>query len=231
MRISLIVVLVVVALSVPAVAMSGFEGRPITNNAFTPTGYTLHKGEFAIGLGSIAFGFTDNVQVGTNLLLWIFQVYNAGAKVALVEDDDRAISVGVQAYQLSLDLEEGDDESDFTAIAPYAAASFRLGDSTMGHVGGQYAHFSADGEDEIDDVEANAASSGTSVFAGIEHSYSDRTKFVADVGYDTTFEGVRAGGAAMFGWTTFRLKLGLSYYTAGDGFFFPIIGLWWRFDA
>jgi hypothetical protein len=69
------------------------------------------------------------------------------------------------------------------------------------------------------------------VFAGIEHSYSHRTKFVADIEYDTTFEGARFGGGVLFGWDKFRLKLGLSYFTAGNGFVFPLIGLWWRFNA
>jgi hypothetical protein len=35
----------------------------------------------------------------------------------------------------------------------------------------------------------------------------------------------------LFGWTKFRLKLGISYFDAGDGFTFPLIGLWWRFQG
>ncbi len=32
-----------------AFSQEGFEGRPITDNVWMPTGYTLNKGEFKIG--------------------------------------------------------------------------------------------------------------------------------------------------------------------------------------
>jgi hypothetical protein len=229
---SVVIVLVILAIACgPALARTGFRGKPITTNAFAPTGYTLHGSEFAIGLGPIAFGITDNVQASTNLLLWAFQYYNADIKIAFAETDDHALGIGVGLGRLALDFDEDDDEADFTAISPYAAASFRIGESTMGHIGGQYSHFSAEGDVGIEDANASAVSAGTSFFCGIEHSVSNRTKFVADVAYDTTFEGSRVSGAVLFGWTIFRLKLGLSYFSAGDGFTFPLVGLWWRFDA
>jgi hypothetical protein len=207
----------------------GFVGRPITNNLFLPTGYTLHKGEFAIGLGPIAFGITENVQLGTNLLLWIPQVYNASLKIALAKEEDRALAVGVGVYRFSwniVDDEDGDDIG-FLGVGPYGAASLRLGENTMGHISGQYVYFESDAD--VDDAEAEASSSGTGAFGGIEYSMSNRTKFLVDGGYDATFEGGRFGGGVLFGWGTFRLKLGLSYFTAGDGFVWPNIGLWWRF--
>ena len=213
------------------VAQSGFEGRPITSNAFGKTGYTLHKSEFAIGLGPIAFGLHENFQLETNLLLWAFQVYNVDAKAAVIKNDDQAFALGVSAYRLSLDVLGGDDV--FTAVAPYASYSHRLSDNVVGHVGGQYAHFSAEDDDaDIDDAEASASATGTSFTAGIEYSLSNRTKALFDGSYDTTFEGARVSGAFLFGWTRFRLKLGLSYFAVEDtGFVFPLVGLWWRFNA
>ena len=216
----------------PALASEGFVGRPITTNAFGPTGYTLHKDEFSIGLGPIAYGITENVEVGTNLILWAFQVYNADLKVAISKTDNGAFGVGLKVYNLSLNLRgDDDDEFNFLALAPYVSLSHRIGANTMGHVGGQFAHFEAEGDNDIDDAEASGSTTGTSFFAGLEHTRSDRTKFLVDAGYDTTFEGARVSGAVLFGWTRFRLKLGLSYFTAGDGFTFPLVGLWWRFQA
>lgn len=229
MRYSLVVMMLLVLACGPAAADDGFAGRPITTNAFAPTGYTLHRGEFAVGLGPISFGFAENLQVGTNLLLWAFQYYNADVKVAITKTDDQAFGVGIKLGMLSLDV--GNSEVDFTAISPYAALSHRLGPNTMGHVGAQYARFEAEGDTDIDDADASAVASGTSFFAGIEQTYSNRTKFVADVGYDATFEGMRVGGAVLFGWRRFRVKLGISYYDAGDGFTFPLVGLWWRFQG
>ncbi|MCU0612986.1 MAG: hypothetical protein MUE60_14515 [Candidatus Eisenbacteria bacterium] len=227
-------VLLLVAMSVPAWAENGFEGRPITNNLFVPTGYTLHRGEFAIGIGPVAFGISENLQLETNILLWLFQVYNAGAKISLVKNDDNAFAVGAGVARLDLDLADGDDDDgsiEFTAVSPFASLSHRISPSTLLHAGARYSYFSSEEDNDIEDVDATATAEGTSVFGGIEYSMSNRTKFVADGGYDIDFEGTRFGGGVIFGWTTFRLKLGVSYFTAGDGFVFPNIGLWWRFKG
>jgi hypothetical protein len=222
-------------LSATALAQQGFEGRPITDNLFVPTGYTLHKGEFAIGIGPVAFGISENVQVETNVLLWAFQAYNAGLKLALKKDDDGAFALGAGVVSPKLDLidDDGDDnEVSFLGIGPYASYSTRMSPSTIVHVGGRYTYFSAEDDDtDVDDVDATSSASGTAIFGGIEYSMSHRTKFVADAGYDFDFDGGRVGGGVIFGWTTFRLKLGVSYYSAGDGFVFPNIGLWWRFKG
>ncbi len=234
MKSTCLFLLILAVASTGATAQSGFTGRPITTNAFGQTGYTLHKNEFAIGLGPIAFGIAENVQLETNLLLWAFQVYNIDAKASLMKNDDRALAIGLSAYRLALDLKDSDGGNDFgfTALAPYASFSTRLSESTMAHIGGQYAHWTAEDDNtDIDDAEATGSASGTSFFAGIEHNLSNRTKVLLDGGYDATFEGARISGAFLFGWQQFRLKLGLSYFTAGDGFTFPLIGLWWRFEA
>jgi hypothetical protein len=234
MRSGILFLLILAVASSSALAQSGFAGRPITTNAFGQTGYTLHKSEFAIGLGPLAFGIHENFQLETNLLLWAFQVYNVDAKASIMKNDNRALAIGLSAYRLSLDLKDSDGNSDFgfTALAPYASFSTRLTESTMAHIGGQYAHFTAENDDiDIGDAEATGSATGTSFFAGIEYSMSNRTKVLLDGGYDTTFKGSRVSGAFLFGWETFRLKLGLSYFTAGDGFTFPLIGLWWRFEA
>ena len=90
----------------------GFDGRYITDNAFAKTGYTLNKGEFAIGIGPMDFGITDRVQVGTNLLLWVVQYYNADLKVAVAESDQRALSLGCSIGSINLDKYDEDDDDD-----------------------------------------------------------------------------------------------------------------------
>jgi len=151
-----------------------------------------------------------------------------------VEGDQGALSLGVNVGSLNLDFSDedsgDDDKVNFLQISPYIAGSVRVDENTLWHIGGRYSHFEEDTID-IEDVEVTATTSGTALHTGIEHAYSNRTKFLADIAYDTTFEGVRAGGAVLFGWDNFRLKLGLSYFTAEDGFTWPIVGLWWRFDA
>jgi len=99
------------------------------------------------------------------------------------------------------------------------------------HFSANYSYF--DSDFSVDDVEAEAATSGTSVAVGIEHGLSNKTKFVGDVGYDLDFEGLRVGGGVLWGWEVFRLKLGLQYFSPKGvgGLVLPYIGLWWRFDG
>ena len=87
---------------------------------------------------------------------------------------------------------------------------------------------------DIEDYEPEESSSGTEVLGGIEYSISHKTRLLAEGGYDLTFEGMRLGGAVLFGWEKFRLKLGVSYFEPKNtpgGFTLPIIGLWWRFNG
>jgi len=70
--------------------------------------------------------------------------------------------------------------------------------------------------------------------AGIEYSISHKTRLLAETGYDLTYRGMRLGGAVLFGWENFRLKLGVSYFApenSNQSYTLPIIGLWWRFKG
>lgn len=205
----------------------GFEGRPITNNTWMPTGYTLHRGEFAIGIGPIGFGITDHVQVGTNILLYLSEAPNGNLKISLIKSSTSAFGVGIDLRHFNLDVFK--DERSFTALSPFLAVSNKIGENTLLHLSGQLSFFSSDSD--IDDADAESSSSGTSVFAGLEYSFSKKTKFLADVGYDITFEGLRLGGGVLFGWEKFRLKLGGGYFApeGNDHFTLLVIGLWWRF--
>jgi hypothetical protein len=107
-----------------------------------------------------------------------------------------------------------------------------MGQKTRLHFSANYTNFS--GSSNINDAEnLNTSISGTSIAAGVEHSLSNKTKFLGDVGYDLEFKGVRVGGGVLFGWETFRLKLGIQYFAPKgySGYVFPYVGLWWRFNA
>ena len=208
----------------------GFEGRPITNNLWMPTGYTLNSGEFLVGLGPIGFGISDNIQIGTNILLFLFQVYNANLKISLIKTDDLALAGGVGFHHFNWNL-EGEDFNP-TAITPYAVVTFGMGPKTNLHVGGEYYLFTEDFD--IEDIDVESSVSGSRIFAGLEQSLSEKTKFLFEGGYDIDFEGLMLGGAVLFGWEKFRLKLGVSYFNpkeAESGFALPVIGLWWRFKG
>lgn len=224
-----IICLAILFLASSVLVGKGFDGRPITNNVWMPTGYTIDKGEFLLGLGPIAFGISDRVQVGTNVLLFLFQDYNANLKISFVKDAKKALAAGFKFHRFDLDVYGIDTE--FNSFSPFAAFSTKVSRNTSLHLGGQYSYFSS--KVEIEDAKVESTSEGTSAYLGIEHSFSYKTKFLAEVGYDFTFKGFRVGGAVLFGWEKFRLKLGVNYFSPEDsqGFIFPVISLWWRFPG
>jgi len=231
MRKCMLIFFAVLMITGTAAAEVGFKGRPIINNISEPTGHTLNKGEFIIGIGSIGFGITDRVQVGTNILLFLVQVSNANIRVNLLQNSTSAFTVGMSFNNFNLSV-FGEDVG-FTSFSPFASFTADIGNGTAFTVGGKYASFSSTEDADIEDAEASASSSGTTIFAGIDYSMSHKTKFLAEAGYDVTFKGMRIGGAVLFGWEKFRLKLGVNYFGAEgtNGFTMPIVGLWWRFDA
>jgi len=218
--------------SASAQEKTGFAGRPITGNLFGPTGNTLHQNEFTIGIGPVEYGITENLQIGTNLLLFILQYYNAEVKYSFINTEKQALAAGIGVGHFSLNaFTNNDDDLTFTTISPFVAYSMPIGPVTRMHLSANYTNFSSTAN--IDDAEASASVSGTSLTAGVEHSISNKTKFVGDLGYDLDFEGIRVGGGVLWGWDSFRLKLGLQYFAPKDvgGLVLPYIGLWWRFDG
>ena len=192
-----------VYLSFSAFGDKGFEGRPITSNITMSTGFTLNKGEFLVGLGPIGFGISDKVQVGTNILLFLLQDYNANLKISFIKTEEKAFALGFKVHSFDLDVDE--EESGFTSFSPYAAFSTKVSKNTFLHLGGQYSTFS--GPEEIEDAMAIATSRGTSAYLGIEHSYSHKTKFLAETVYDFTFKVFLIGGEVFWVWKYIILKL------------------------
>jgi len=224
----LIAGIIMISVFSSALAEVGFKGRPITNNLSMPTGYTLNQGEFLVGIGPVGFGITDNFQASTNVLLWLLQIYNADLKMSFMKTKKSCLGVGIGFD--SFNLEVFDEETGFTSISPYVTYSTKVGPKTLLHIGAQYSIIS--GDSDIEDADAASTSEGTSISAGVEHDISIKTKFLAEAGYDITFEGFRTGLGFLWGWEKFRLKLGLTYSKYGDfSFTWPVIGLWWRFDG
>jgi hypothetical protein len=223
---------VMLTVGTTTVAHAEFEGRPPINNAFAPTGYTLNRGEVVLGFGPIAFGINDNVQLGTNMLLWAFQIYNADLKISPVKSDHLGVAIGVRAARVPVDFADEKDVP-FRSLAPYVTISPRIGPNTVAHLSGRLGLYeSTDSDRSVEDAEISVLNIGRMLSAGIEHGMSDRTKLIADVGYDDTFKTWRMSGGALFGWQTFRLKMGLHYIPdENDGTVVPMIGFRWRFQG
>lgn len=229
-RKQILVILGILIFAVTGIAAeTGFQNRPIVNSVLMPTGSSLNKGEFMIGLGSIGFGISDHIQVGTNVILWLFQVNNVDLKVAIHKTENLAVAAGIGLDSFSLKVFGAD--AGFTSYTPYLAVSPRISDDLKIHFSARYALFKS--SMDIEDSELTSTVEGTSVSAGLEYSFSNKTKFLAETGYDTTFKGVRMSGSVLFGWESFRLNLGVKYFRPENhrGFTMPVIGLWWRFGG
>jgi hypothetical protein len=210
----------------PSPACGDFEGRPLVENAFTPTGYTFNGGEVSLGVGPLGVGLHDHVHMETNLFLWALQVYNGQLKVALLKRDGGALALGIAARHAA-HLNE-DDDTTSRWVRPYLSVSCRIGARTLLH-GGAHLVFSDSGNASERAQPVERIERG--LFGGIQFGPSTRTKLLADIGHDPNLGGVRVGGAALFGWETFRLKLGLSYLVGEEELMVPIIGVRWRFQG
>jgi hypothetical protein len=226
MKKTLIVLAMLFLVTVSTFAEKGFEDRPNISNVSMPTGYTLHKGEFQVGIGPMAFGITDKVQVGTNILTFLLQIYNVNLKVNLIDTESNAFAAGLKFDTFT-------EESYYTSFSPFATFSTKIGPNTLLHLGGQYTFFSDLENEDVEDFIAFLSSRSTSLRMGLEYSFSRKTKFMAETGYDFSIDGFRLGGAVLWGWEKFRLKLGLNYFKPNDshGFVLPVISLFWRFGG
>jgi len=220
----------IVLLSASALfADAGFQGRPITNNVVMPTGHTLNQGEMQLGIGPLAFGISDRVQIGTKVLTFILGVPNVNGRVNLLRKGETSLSAGLGFSIIPMDNTRN---RTFNTYYPFVAYSRPIGEATRLHLAVNLASF--ENESEIKDTETQAYYRGSSLDGGIEYSFSNRTKFLGEAGYDFTFEGIRFAGAVLWGWKTFRLKLGMDYYNpqgVKKAYLSPQIGLWWRFNT
>lgn len=209
----------------------GFENRNPTENIWMQNGYNLREGEFAIGIGPLAYGINDQVQLETNVLLFLLQTINAKIKVNVHKNGKTSIASGLEYSRFKLPFLEGDSKLAFNTYSPFIALSHKTTDKTTFHISGKFSYFSTD--INIDEFEAQSSSSGTEIMGGLDYSVSNRTKALLESGYDITYEGMRLGGGFLFGWETFRLKLGVSYFAPKntDSYTSAVIGLWWRFKG
>ncbi len=220
MKKSRIIILSIFVIAVSAFAIIDEEHR-LTNAHNIPTAYTLNEGEILIGIGPLAYGITDNMQVGTNLLADILGVFNANLKYNLIDNSGFGLAGGAGWSYFKL----GDDN--FNSINLSANASFLLSETFKIHLGANYAIIP---DFDLDSTEVTgSAAGGTSVPVNIELNLNEHSAILAGAGYDLSFEAVSFGASYLHSWEKFNLQVG-AHYSSGDGwdYIMPVIGLWWR---
>jgi len=203
-----------------------FGGRPITVNLAQPTGAVLNRGEFLLGIGPVAWGLANGLQFGTNVFEVIGGVYNVDLKAALIASESFAVAAGVRWS--SFDLKSSGVEKTYSSVSPYLVISPRLSRKLTLHLGGRYAEFF--GAEKVEEAEYSDEAEGTIAFAGLDLDLSEKTKFLVEGGYDTTFRALRSGAGFLFGGAAVRFKLGFQYFQQREaaGFTRLVTGLWWR---
>lgn len=204
--------------------------KPITHNIWMPTGYNLNEGEFAIGIGPVNIGLSDRVQFGTNVLLFLFQDYNANVKVNVWNKNKMALAAGLDFNRYNLYILKEDHDFRYNTLSPFLSYSMLVGEKTNIHFAGKFDIFATDEDNTQQKI---GVPKGSTLFmTGIEHSISNKTRLLFESGFLIGNPGIQLGGSVLFSWTYFRLKLGVSYFNPegeGNGFTLPVIGLWWRF--
>ena len=209
----------------------GFKNRNILNVMKMPTAFALKKNEFIIGLGSVYYGISDHLQVGTNLFLFLLQDRNVQIKVNLYNTSKYAFSTGLRFDDFQ--LLTFDNETNYSSLAPYGAFSISMSETVKLHFSGQRSMVWTSENVDIDDATATWFVQGSNTACGIELSASHLTKFVGEIARDFTYERIRTGGAIIWGWEKLRLKIGLNSYLYKDGSkpIIPSFNIWWRFDG
>lgn len=122
----------IVAVSCLVVSLgTGAEASQVENPLFaythlTPSPFTLPAGRIILGT-DVAFGVTDFLQVGTRLINDFFKIYNANAKLSLLDYKQFAmgLTLGVQTYNLH-DINSSNPDLQVTSWQPGAVTAFEL---------------------------------------------------------------------------------------------------------
>jgi hypothetical protein len=208
------------------------KSKPITNNIWMSTAYTLNQNEFAIGIGPVNIGLTDRIQFGSNILMFLFQNYNANFKMNVYQTSKMAVATGLELNRYNLSVLKMDQEFRYNTVTPFLVISTMTGEYTNLHVSGRFDIFGTD--EYADRMRIGISTDQLMLMAGIEQIVSRRTRFLFESGYLVGDPGIQMSVGVLLSWTYFRLKLGVGYYNSKgerNGFTLPVIGLWWRFNG
>ncbi|MBC7691451.1 MAG: hypothetical protein H7222_06755 [Methylotenera sp.] len=91
-----------------------------------PSPFTLRAGTLVYGT-ELAFGITDFLQVETSLIRDIYKIYNAGAKLSVIQTSDfaAALTVGYENYNLK-DVNSLNPDFRLTSWQPGLVTAFTL---------------------------------------------------------------------------------------------------------
>ncbi len=110
----------------PARASSDVENPLFAYTHLLPSPFTLPAGRLLLGT-HVAFGLTDFLQVSSDVLRDIFKVYNAEAKISLLDYQEfaLALTLGLEHYNYH-DIDDRNPDLGVTTWQPGAVTSFAI---------------------------------------------------------------------------------------------------------
>ena len=137
--ICLIDCLIDTALTRPRLAIASEVANPLfAHPHMLPSPFTIKAGRLAYGT-EFAYGLTDFMQIGTNVLRDAFRFYNVNAKVSLLDLHPVAIGLtfSIENYNYK-DMDTANPDLRVTALQPGGVVAFSILDSLALFVGGNY---------------------------------------------------------------------------------------------
>ncbi|HLD99010.1 MAG TPA: hypothetical protein VJB59_02060 [Bdellovibrionota bacterium] len=121
---------------IPAAAASEVENPIFGYTHLLPSPFTLPAGTLVYGT-SLDLGVTDFLQIGTNVLSDFHKIYNANAKVSLVDYPEFAfgLTLGYSTYNYR-DIDRSNPDLSVASWLPGAVAAFEVLPSVAWFVGG-----------------------------------------------------------------------------------------------
>lgn len=190
-----------------------------------PSPFTLSAGKLVLGT-EMAFGLTDFLQVGTNVLSDFYKVYNANAKISLVDRYEFALALtGAWQSHNFRDISAAYPDLRVTSVMPGAVAAFALHPKVAAFVGGNL-NFTSTDFVLIGDSETSGYVRGASIGSDISFAYNPAKKgrvgnvLSAGVSYDFTYK--LAGFGVSHHWPGFHF--GIHYYPGATQYpVYPIL--------
>lgn len=195
-----------------------------------PSPYTLSAGRLILGT-DVAYGLTDFFQVGTSLISDLYQIYNANAKLSLLDYPSfaMAITFSWQSFNYK-NLYSSNPDYQVTSYGPGVVTAYGLFDTLALFIGGNLLF--SDKTLTVQGAKFSGLAKGATFESDLSWGYNPKKKSVGPVlsgglSYDTTYSMVGVG--ISHHWPGFHL--GFHYYpSASEHKLVPIISGGASFD-
>jgi hypothetical protein len=188
-----------------------------------PSPYTLPAGRFILST-ELAFGVTDFLQVGTNVVSDLYKIFNANVKIGLLDYDVFALAL-TGAWQTFnyRDFSSVAPDVRVTSWMPGVVMSYAVAPKVSASLG---ANLNISNHSHIDGTPISGYLHGAVVEADMAWAYYTSKKGLTNalaggVSYDFSYKLLGIGVSHYFK----SFKLGVHYYPGADtNKFLPIIG-------